>query len=397
MKTALKTFFMVILSSLSIVGAIVGVGFVSGREIVSFFFDYGEIALVLCLFSFAIECVCLYVNLKPAGGIGDDFKRDGGLGKNCKIKAKCVKIQPENIDFGNINARTSTYGEKINNAAMRFEKNEDDGFLRFYNAALGLFELLSSAAMIAGIFELMGGVKSISFSAVVVFKIVALLFVYIFAFLSPGTITKISGYTSLVLFLMMTVNIVINFSLLSSSDTIYFSFLSSNVFGGLFSCVFYVSMNMLSCAGVFRDLKRKCATKKMAITISVVSAFLLHILIFLCLSLYFSNPDITCFSMPLVLLSLNAGKLFYFIYYICLLLCSLVSLTCVCYSGHHYLHGLVKLDKRNLGVLYLLCGYLISLFGFNFLVSKIYPFVGMGYIVLVLVKKVFYVCKKRKI
>ena len=395
MKPTIKTFFMIILSSLSIIGAIVGVGFVSGREIVSFFYDYGEIALFLCLLSFLIETVCLYYNLKPTCSNTQVYKKLEYDVKNCKSGNFCVK----NIcNIAINNTKHDIDITKTNGDYNKYFSNYNSGFFdKFYNYTLGFFELLSSSAMIAGIFQLLSGVKSINVIILVMFEIVALVFVYIFAFVLPGVITKLSGYTSLILFVMMTVNIVINYVMIKSNTTIYLSFESTNVFGGIFSCVFYVSMNMLSCAGVIKDIRHKCNSKKAALFVSVLSSFLLHLLIFLCLSLYYSSSSVVAYSMPLVILSINAGKGFYYIYYICLLICSLVSLTCVCYSGKHYFNGVLNMNKYSIGILYLLLSFLFSLLGFNFLVSKIYPFVGMGYIVLTIISKAVLICKKRKI
>jgi len=341
----------ILYSSFSIVGAIVGVGFVSGKEIVSFFYKYQPISSYIVLFTCVIFLVCLY------NGLINNYHYKKRKINNIKLKNDVIMPNYEN-----------------NLQFLKFDK--------FKKCVLIIMEMLVASTMLGGARVLIqtAGFKNELLN--IVFMIMLINLIAILCVRYKNMLTKISGIMSILLFAVMVINLGVSIdggSVCNDySNSINFSF----VFAGVSSGIFYASMNMLSCVGIISLTKNIIKSRVQAFLIAFISAVTILLLIILILLVYSKNQNIINFDMPLLVLARNTKTWFYYIYFAIIAggcLSSLVSVACSVFESLKDFGIGVTHYKA---VLLLLISYLISLVGFEFLIEFIYPLIGMLYLIL---------------
>lgn len=361
----MKTFLFCLLKSLSIIGAIVGIGFVSGKEIYSFFFKYEPLSIAFVFLSSFLLFFVIYYKLN-------------NLQNNDNIKIKKRKKVVFNVKN---NTKSGVYCEKYKNNLM----NKIDNIVVF------VLCLLSLATMISGAENLFLGLGEWACDYEFLFTIMLISFVSVVVYLGGNIVLKISSISTFVLIIIMIVNI-----LLQDVSIVEIGSINSNFefdilwfFSAVFSVVFYVSMNTLSCVGVLDKISSEKLTRRQSFFIAFLTSLIIFVLMFLIIGMYKKDCSLVSFSMPLLYLSKNVSKWFYFIYLITLFSGCIVAIISVAFTCFVKLKTLIKFNNFILSFLILVCGYIISFFGFDFLVEKIYPLIGMAYLIYSVFKLIF--------
>lgn len=341
--------------SLLIVGAIVGIGFVSGKEIYSFFFVYKKLSfLMVVLCSLILFCT---LNLM--------FKKC----KKCKTSLKNNTKTSKMVDISN--------------------KNAENYFFKIDKMVLLVLSLLTLATMISGAVNLL---TSLNINSVIVrflFVCFLIIIVAIIIYFGGNILFKISSVFTLFLILAMLFiliyscfadfNFVGDFEML---ENLNFAYLSN----AIFSVVFYVSMNSLSCCGVVQEIALKLKSKRQIFLVSFCASFIIFVLLFLSILVFHFHGEILDSSMPLLSLAKGLGSGVYFVYLFMLFSGCLVSTISVAFSCKLHLSFLNNSSSFFTCFLILVLGVLFSLLGFDFLVEKIYPLIGMIYLLWSIIK-----------
>ena len=335
----------VFVSAFSIIGAIVGVGFVSGREIVSFFFVYGEYPVTLGVITACFLCFAVIKSV-----LNNNAKLINRYYKNCKNAKLWLK-----------------YG----------------AFVSIKHYIFGVLEIASASVMIAGLGELLVemGNKNLLFRSIMVISILVLLFFVIEK--CKNKISRISGVISFVLICIMIICIIINLEVKNDNNLITENN-NKSLIVGVINSIFYVSMNMLSSAGVIKNIRENYQDKKQVIIIGAIVSSVFLVLVFLIIFVFKNNTEIINFSMPLLVLTRQTTDIFYYIYFGAIMIGCLCSLMNVCYSGVVYFEDVKCVGESLKIIIYLACAFVLSFAGFKFLVSYIYPAVGLVYLLICL-------------
>lgn len=363
-----KSVIFVILSSLSIVGAVVGVGFVSGREIVSFFFNYEPFSLLLAFVQFVLLFVVIYFTIKV---------KSGNLNENKKRNNEYIKL-------------------KNNVKTYKTIKNNINLFEKFYNIVIGFMSILVVATMLGGLESVLSVV--IKSNIVVIFiKLFVVVFIGVYIVKNGSSLVLFSGIMTGILIVLVLINLIVNFKINESAFLINFRNINFSFFGaGLISVVFYVSMNMLSCEGVINNISYEVKNKKQIMFISLFSSFLLSFLLIFVLLVYKSYLFIVKNEMPLLNLSSNLGVGFYYLYLSALFFGCFMTIVSVAYSGSVCFSRVFDFKHIYYGIGFMFISFLISIFGFEFLVEKMYPLIGFVYLFLSVFRIAFVVIKNAK-
>ncbi len=320
----------VLQTSLVLVSAIVGVGFISGKEVVTFFAKFGLAGLIFAVIASIIFSITIAYFLFKSNDIDKLLfcKKPQNLIKQSEKVPQNDKIYSINVIFKNL---------------------------------LLVAYVIISAVMISG-FRV---VFNDFLSPVIVELLIAFLLVLLFFFVGKGEkglgclpviFCVIFGVLLSVIFAENTGNIYIN----STTKT-------SNVF---IMCLmlFYVSMNLFTCFSVLVKFGKNM-NKKECLLSGIISGII--ICVFLVLSVLVLGGQTDNIRMPILnVIKNNVVKNLYVVVIVLGLLTTLFSTV----HGAVYIGESKNLIKKRVMVLYF--SYLISSLGFNLLVGKVYPLLG---------------------
>ena len=408
-----KNMWLILSASLSIVGAIVGIGFVSGKEIVSFFFKYRGLSFALALLSSIGLFLCVILGTKQkVQTIEQNTNNNNKKRKMQRINMKNsiktrnvanntalfdestkLKVQTKNSNC-NIykceNNHKNKYRKKCdtNIENVHISANNVGWFFKTKAVMIGCFQVIISGCMMAGVFDLVGlAVASSAFSSAIV-KIVLFCVIFLLLVFAENRVLKVSSIASFVLIGIMILCLCFGYVSISSSDTVYLlddAIFSTNIFAGVCSSIFYVSMNMLSCTGVLSIVSQKDLGKASVFWIAILSSGILLLLIFLILSVYSVYPELASANMPLLALAKNSADWLYYLYYFGLVLGGCFALLSVIFSAIKSFETtkMASLLPFWLKVLFvMLVALLFSFVGFGVLVDYVYPLIGSLYLIL---------------
>lgn len=341
MKKYVKNSFVV---SLSFVGAMIGVGLASGREVVSFFVKYGYFSLLFCVLSGVAFYVLIYLGLKINCDIKNNHKNKNR--KNCVIINK----------YGNDMAKC--------NKQMLFDK--------IYNVLLYVCQIGICSAMFAGLFSIF---KSLGLNIVVCY------FLLIVAFFLSVVILK-NGKT-----VVFSLNFVLSVVLILFCFILFFVKLFSGEFNFLvgasfkiiapFKSVLYAGMNVLTIYPLIREKSLYLKTRKEIVLISFLSSlFIVLILFVVCLSiLLFGGTNIES-DMVMLSISKSVSGVLYFAYVVLVLFSVFSTLLSTAYGSSKCLFNFKGSFALSLTV-----SFLLSFVGFSNLIDFLYPVFGILFIV----------------
>ena len=338
----------VVQNALAIVGAIVGIGFVSGKEIVTFFFKFQGLGFLLA----GLSCFGLFLCVVFMAKKDSNDRRRRCTNMYFFGKEKCNN----EIICGQKNCK---FDAKLMKNGTSFCKNNKN-FAQIRNCIIGCFQVVISGCMIAGIFDLVDQVFESNYFLKFAIVVILLIVIFVLLMCLSGGVLKLSGIMTFVLISVMAVTLVIGFVNASNDEIIYiFDGSKSNVFGGVWSCVFYVSMNVLSCTSVIENLKKKSRSMKQVFGVVAIASVILFSMIFLIISIYDIYPTLVIETMPLLALARMTGGWLYSLYFCALFVGSVLALLSVCYSSIVSFGFENKVDSKKVGGV-LVVGFLIS-------------------------------------
>jgi len=309
-----------------ILGAIIGVGFASGKEICVFFFDFGGASL-LGLFAFALLYVYLFFVIQH---ISHKLKLNSYSEFNAAIFGRLCKIS---------------------------------------NVVMLINFAITSAGMLAGadyLFQTFFGVG---------YKIPSIILSVITLLLLIGGIDKIKIVANVIIPVMIAV-IVINSIKNITPHNVNLEITARNSYMAVYYGLLFGVNNFVAAMPVLFETKQKTKTKAFVI-FSICLIILLNILVFA------SNKFST--DMPMFELSANVSKSFYYIYFATLIL-ALFSTLMIC--SYNTMKIITK-DKKSIfiALIVVLFNLILSNFGYAFIVKYLYVISGIisGIYVLLLI------------
>ncbi|MBE5741528.1 MAG: hypothetical protein E7351_03285 [Clostridiales bacterium] len=324
-----------------ILGAIIGVGFASGKEICVFFFDFGGASLI-GLVSFALLYIYLFF---------------------------VIQYVSHKLELNSYNEfNTAMFGKlcKLSNIVM------------LINFAI------TSAGMLAGadyLFDTFFGVG---------YKIPSIILSILTFVLLIGGIGKIKMVANVIIPVMITV-IVVNSIKNITPQNVNMTITTRNGFMAVYYGLLFGVNNFVAALPVLFETKLK-SKGKLAVILSICFIILLNILVFASQS--FST------DMPMFELSQNVSPWFYYIYFATLIL-ALFSTLMICSFN---MQRILIRDKKSkfTSIIVVLFNLIISNFGYGFIVQYLYVISGIisgvyviALVILMIIKLIQYKYNKK--
>ena len=323
-----------------IIGSIIGAGFSSGQEILTFFTGSGKFSYLIIILS----TIFLYISLK------------------------------ELIKFGRI-----TKSKTIKEINKTLFKN-----ITFFNVFIYLSLFVFIIAMIAGLNSIGGLIfKNINFP---ILTIVSLFFALFICELGYNAIKKVNNFLMPVVILLIIFvtlfNIFVNFK---NFQTINITFI--NFFEYLLLGFCYISYNIVFSSSLIVENSINFCNKKTKINALVISVILGGLILLINIALLKTTNYNN--ALPMLSLAFNINNVVGYLFSFILWFSVLTSLISCLYM----LINNFKINKIISSSIILTLGYMLSLFGFNNIINFIYPIQGI--IGLIFLFKIFAYNKKQ--
>ena len=333
-----------------VLGAIVGAGFASGREVVSFFGKYGYYGLFLIIPVFALFFFCFYIFSK--------------LGK--AIKPKSIS------DFTN-----AMFGR----ASV------------FVDCAFILATFITLSSMLAG----SDSIGQITFGASYNFCYISVVTTMITTILVFYGIKYIYKITDAILPVILTIILatIFVFLIFIDKENVANVNLSNNGFEGIIYAILYVFMNTFS--NIFIIGKSSIYMQKRHIkSASIISSLVLSIFIGLIIITVLSGGnEIFLSDMPMLMVANSIGGWFGYIYAFVLWLAIFTTICIASYTIVEWLNTYIK-SKFMCAVVTLTLAFIFSRFGFAKIVDIFYPIEGIFGGLFIIYSIIFYFKNKAK-
>lgn len=334
-----------------IMGTLIGVGFASGREIVTFFAQFGWCGIVLAVVASVIFGVVVYFEV--------------------------VKT---------VNRSASTHRESSVNGYGEGLGNCNDGIIagtnvtkleKFFDGVMTVCCFVVMSAMMAGVFDLASGLFGVNYILPAVILIVCFVFVWL-GFKSVEVVNRF--FVPLVFLGIVAVGCVLAVRAAMMGDAGYLIVRLSRG-AGVFDIVkaalmmlFYVGMNVLTIMPIVKVVSRKIKTKKAAIILATMFAGGVGMVLVFSSLVLVSFGDFAV-SMPMLALAKKCGSFVGAAYSVLILMGLVTTLV----STALVIKEKIKLKiKDNLlsAMLCFLMGLVLSLCGFKYIIDYIYPLIG---------------------
>lgn len=342
MKAIIKK---LLLNALAITGGIIGVGFASGKEVLSFFVKSGYIGLVFCLLAGCLFTVFSYMILTLEARKNHTSDKIW-LNKKRNLTPNAVKFVVKNNENSKIN-----FLDKI------------------FNMVLFICQLAICSAMFAGISSLLGEVGILGFLNLC--AKVAVLFISFLYLRWFGSVFSINTLLSFLLLVLLTVVMLFNLKFVGGT-----SFTPDAVtFMSFVMPVLYVGMNMLTVYPLIAELAKGIKSKRQKFGLSfAIGLFLTLSLCLVGLSILLFGGDMLCADMVMLTIAFRGSNFLGSVYYIVLMLGILTTLLSTCYGASNLIRARVG---QSLSIFVCLClAFVLSFVGFSSIIEYLYPFLG---------------------
>lgn len=350
--------------SLSLVGAMVGVGLASGREVVSFFARYGMMSILLCALSAFVVFVLVFVSFLL-------------LFKN-RHKNKKRKNEENSMK----------YHERLFNCCEKFRMNT------VFDIVLFVCQLSICSVMFAGMFSLFSEI-----SQLFVVRLFLLVLVFLVSFLVLKKNNELMFSFNFFLSLLL---VVFCFALLLifvfSRDVNRLVGVSFSRFG-FASSVLYAGMNVLTIFPLLREQVINLKNKKEIFVLSFLVGFSIFLILMLVLLvILFYGGDMIGSDMIMLSLSGSVSSVLFFVHFFLILFSIFTTLLSTASGACVFLK---KFDRKSSVFVVLLFCFLLSFVGFSSLVDFLYPVLGFVFVVCEVLfvfgdMKTFFIFKKKK-
>jgi len=319
-------------AGLLFMGTIIGAGFASGKEILTFF--AGNI--VSLVFSVISAGIFFYLT-------GLLFFN---LGK---------RIQADNLF-------------KITEVLLK-------KYSYIFNIFLAFCYLVLLAAMLAGVDAL--AKESIGYNGFFpIFSIIVLILAILITRKGINGMIKINSILVPIVIVFIFAVCIFSLSKITYLNSGNWSEKGMTFFSSILNCILYVAMNMFLSSAVLVTAGKNMNSRQVKIS-SFTAAILITILLTLILLTFRLNySKIQGMEMPMVVLALDVSPIFSIISVIILLCAIFTTLISSLYPLKEYLEPFIVKEKTlyiSLGVI----GFLLSRIGFTYIIVYIYPFMGL--------------------
>ena len=350
-----------VLLGLSLTGAIVGVGFASGKEIWTFFAQYGYWSILFCVLA-----GCLFGALAFLIFIISDYHREVDQANICRrIKKRIIKKR-----------KIAKYLLKNNTQKRKIIKNNATDIM--FSVLLFVCQISICSAMFAGLGTVMlylgaGGVS------VLITKVAMLIFCFLYLSLSKSGVYIVNTFLSAVIMILIFVLFIAS---VGKYSVVVFD--STTKTGLIYMPLLFVGMNIFTTFPLLTELSNSIKAKKQKLLTAIFfGVFVTIVLTLVCVSeLIFSKG--TASDMPMLSLAVNSGKIMGIIYAI-VIIASIIS-TCLS-TGYGASVTLRLKIKYGLKLSFcLLLSFALSFVGFSGIVDYVYPALGLLCLVFIVVK-----------
>ena len=343
-KSFIFTFIMIIL------GAIIGAGFASGKEIVSFFGQYGYLAIPLLLLVAAIFFFFFYIFSK--------------LGK---------MIRPQSIS----DITSAMFG--------RFGVVADFGFI--------LSTFITLASMLAGSDSIGALIFHENYNFCYISILTAML-VAVIVFVGLKYIYKITN-AILPIIILLVITILGIFLAGGNAQTVSESNIHFNLPSLLLSCILYASMNTFTNIFIIAKSSAYMDKKQIGLASAISSGIIFMLIALILFSILRGGDSIFLSDMPMVSIAFSIGNFWGIAYSILLWLAIFTTICIAAYTIVEWLNRFIK-SKFLCSVIVLTLGFIFSRFGFSTIVSVFYPIEGVFGAIFIVYAIVYYYKNKRR-
>ena len=316
---------------MAVVGAIIGAGFVSGKEVVSFFGSWGYFSLFLIALVGALFFFCFYIFSK--------------LGKNLRPKS--------------ISDLTSVMFGKAG---------------VFVDFAFILSSFITLSSMIAG----SDAIGLVMFGAGYNFCYISILTVMIVVIVVSVGLKFIYKITDAILPVMLVLILIVSLTFLfgTARQTISADNTSGSAFSAIVYFVLYVFMNTFSNIFIIAKTSQYMSKKQIGLACGISAGILAFLVGLILITIMHGGDEIFVSDMPMLAVANGINKTFGVIYAIVLWLAIFTTICVVAYTIVEWLFQYIK-NKFVCSVVTLSLGFVFSRFGFSTIVDIFYPIEGI--------------------
>ena len=332
------------------IGAIIGAGFASGKELVSFFGQNGFWSLLFIPLVAVLFFCCFFLFSK--------------LGKLIKPKS--------------ISDLTSAMFGKVH---------------IFVDFCFILCTFITLSSMLAGCDSIGYLTLGVNYNFCY-FSIVSVILVMILLSFGLKWIYKTNNFILPTILILM-LGIVITFFFIGKNDAISTEITSVNAFSGVTYCFLYASMNIFTNIFIISKTSQ-ILTKKQVFNGSVIASLMLcaFITLIIC-SILTAGQTVFSSDMPMVSLAFNLSYGLGIVYSIVLWLAIFSTICIATYTIQTWLNNFIK-SKFVCLVITLTVGFVLSRFGFSTIVDVFYPLEGIFALVIIIYSTVYYFKNKSR-
>jgi len=327
-----------LIMALTIVGSMIGVGFATGREVVSFFVRYGWWSILMI----GMSAICFFAFIKTSLSL---FVKTNHINKKCKMAKNGIK---NGLKIGNLYS--------------------------ILDVIVFICQLAISSTMIAGFSSLVCGQASKVAQIVVSVVLCGVVF-------SLVSFRKNSVYWLNVILSILMFSLVIIVFIGATANGIKLSRQLFDV-GVMFfvNPISYVGMNLIIVYSLLKEFSSSLVNK---VEVNLVS-FFISLFMFLSLTvvsvlLLLFGGDVFMQDMPIVSIAYNISLFFGLFYSLVVSASIFTTLISTVYSSSKFLSA--KMRSWVAVFVVLMVSFVVSLFGFGGLIDYFYPIIGVVCIV----------------
>lgn len=335
---------------MAIVGAIVGAGFASGKEVVSFFGAYGYAGIAFVLLASILFFFCFFI-----------FSKIGKI-----TKAKSITDMTKAV-FGKAGIFV------------------DFGFV--------LCTFITLSAMLAG----SDSIGQIMFADGYNFCYISILTCMIVAIVVSVGLKYIYKLTNAILPIMLVFMsvVLISFMTTSPANAVSSQNISFNGFSAVLSSVLYVSMNVFTNIFIIAKSSQYMSKKQIGLACGISAGILLLMIELILFAIFHGGDAIFTSDMPMLAMAIYLGEPFGTLYAIVLWLAIFTTICIAGYTLVEWLYNFIK-NKFVCSVTILSLGFIFSRFGFSTIVDVFYRLEGIFGCLIIICFAAYYF-KNRKI
>ena len=347
--TIKKAFFV----GLSITGAIVGVGFASGREVVSFFARFGYMSILFCVLAVILLGLLSFLIFSL------NNKHEDALVEGEKRKSEKINLK---------------------NGLKAVKKPKLLFLDRFHDIILLISQVVICSAMFAGFSSALSSL-GLNSHLQPILKIALLVMSYFYILRRPTGVYVVN----LILSLFMILSVFVLFAISFRVDRISAENLKVFEFPLLYMPMLFVGMNVFTVEPLLCEVGYSLNTKKEKILASSFIAIFVGLsLSLVCALLVYFGGDVLTRDMPMQILASRSSSVFGIIYSILLIFSIVTTLISTAYGASILIKHKVS---RNMGVLLpIMFAFLFSFMGFAKIIDFVYPILGLVCIIFIFTK-----------